>query len=329
MKYKISIAVIGDTKEIMSFISHYWKKDHVLAKSEELFLFQYQNYLSPSELNMVVAKNSDGEIKAILGFVPASYGSEQSDVFGALWKVADDVKAPMLGLKLLSFLRKKVNGRYLTLGLNETSSSIYRYMNFEVGYMTQWYIGNAQCSAKLTMNIEFPELDDSFQSKVIEPNEELFSLLSLNNSYPKKDREYIQHRFVEHPIYDYEFIGIFSKDKLSACMVIREQQGPSSKCIRIVDYIGDDSYLAGSAASIKKLLKERGAEYADLIAFGLAQDVLESGGFRKVNGDVVVPNYFEPFELKTIDILCAYDNSEATSIRIFKADGDQDRPNVI
>ena len=125
------MAEIGDTKEIMSFINHYWKKDHVLAKSEELFLFQYQNYLSPSELNMVVAKNSDGEIKAILGFVPSSYGSEQSDVFGALWKVADDVKAPMLGLKLLSFLRKKVNGRYLTLGLNETSSSIYRYMNFD------------------------------------------------------------------------------------------------------------------------------------------------------------------------------------------------------
>ena len=124
--------------------------------NREVFLFQYLNGADPKLLNVVVAKNSDDEIKAILGYVPSKYDSDKSDVFGALWKVSDDVKAPMLGLKLLSYLRNSIEGRYLSLGLNEVSSSIYRLVKFKVGYMSHWYIGNDGCNEyRIAKNIDF------------------------------------------------------------------------------------------------------------------------------------------------------------------------------
>ena len=50
----------------------------------------------------------------------------------------------------------------------------------------------------------------------------------------------------------------------------------------------------------------------------------------KVNcdeGDIVIPNYFEPFVQKNIAINYFTDSQALENLRIYKADGDQDRPN--
>ena len=45
---------------------------------------------------------------------------------------------------------------------------------------------------------------------------------------------------------------------------------------------------------------------------------------------MVVPNYFEPFVNKNIDISVGYRkyNNIKGNVRIFKGDGDQDRPTI-
>ena len=70
MKYSISVASIHDSSDIMAFINEHWKEGHLLATSEQLFLFQHQNALDPDKLNIVVAKDSDANEKRFWGLYP-------------------------------------------------------------------------------------------------------------------------------------------------------------------------------------------------------------------------------------------------------------------
>ena len=85
----------------------------------------------------------------------------------------------------------------------------------------------------------------------------------------------------------------------------------------------------GSASGLKSLLIGRGAEYIDVIAHGLDSHFLISSGFKEVDGDVIIPNYFEPFVQSNVLTLYAHEPIQKDTIRIFKADGDQDRASVL
>ena len=45
--------------------------------------------------------------------------------------------------------------------------------------------------------------------------------------------------------------------------------------------------------------------------------------------DIVIPNYFEPFIQENISISYFTDSQNLENLRIFKADGDQDRPSIM
>ena len=78
------------------------------------------------------------------------------------------------------------------------------------------------------------------------------------------------------------------------------------------------------------ILKEYKAEYIDLYSYGLPLEVLKESKFlniKEIKG-LIIPNHFEPFERKNIDIKYAYKNLiGGQTVRLFKADADQDRPN--
>ena len=73
-------------------------------------------------------------------------------------------------------------------------------------------------------------------------------------------------------------------------------------------------------------------EYIDFVEVGLDKECLINAGFinRKEYENVIVPNYFEPFVQENIDLDYAYKTVVNDSRTIFfKADADQDRPNII
>ena len=80
------------------------------------------------------------------------------------------------------------------------------------------------------------------------------------------------------------------------------------------------------------MLEEYEAEYLDLYSHGVPLKILKQAGFinrEKVEG-LVIPNYFEPFEQKNIDLRFAYKTDQSLPpVRLFKADGDQDRPQFL
>ena len=71
-----------------------------------------------------------------------------------------------------------------------------------------------------------------------------------------------------------------------------------------------------------------GHEYIDILTFGLSDQLLKKSGFKRLDHsqpEIVVPNLFRPFVQKNVKVL--FSNIKTlTDLRIYKADGDQDRP---
>ena len=345
VKYNLSIATFSDVKPLMNFIQQYWGAKHILATNEDVFLFQYQNQLDKKNINIVVAKNSEGIIKAILGFIPSQLKNQNSDVFAALWKVADDVKSPMLGLKLLNYLRKKTEyGLFTTLGLNETSSSIYRLMKYEVDYMQHFVILNqsivdyqiarvskAKKYALITSNSEMlKKCNKSLKVEILTNNSTIDDFVFSDNISPKKDLDYLHFRYFNHPVYSYKVLAIMNDQQVFAFWVVREQALNGRKCLRLVDYFGDNSFIADCALSLNEFVIKSDYEYLDFICMGMDTNTLVKAGFTAVNQDsdeLIIPDYFSPYLQKNIKMLYSVDRNIDTPIRLFKGDGDQDRPN--
>ena len=101
-----------------------------------------------------------------------------------------------------------------------------------------------------------------------------------------------------------------------------------SKVIRIVDAIGQ--FQGSLYDEFQAYLKEAGAEYIDLMNYGIDEDVFYQMGFRKLDldGNLIIPNYFEPFEQRNVKIDIAW-KADYENYVAFKGDSDQDRPNIL
>jgi hypothetical protein len=102
------------------------------------------------------------------------------------------------------------------------------------------------------------------------------------------------------------------------------------RALRIVDWYGDANGLAQAGTAIEGLLRETGAEYADLWQYGIAPDLLAGAGFSAVetDGAMIVPTLFEPFVQANKRLQFAFKAKGDEDFVIMRADGDQDRPNL-
>ena len=80
---------------------------------------------------------------------------------------------------------------------------------------------------------------------------------------------------------------------------------------------------------MQELLISEKSEYIDFYQYGISKNTFRNSGFIDVEKTkIIVPNYFEPFIKKNINLNFAYKSSiKNRKIYFFKGDGDQDRPN--
>lgn len=325
----IRFAEPDDAPKIMKFIDDHWKKNHILARDEAFFRYFYQN---DNALNFVISEESAGSINAILGFI--SYAKNNRDVMLCMWK-AIHTSDPVLGMKLLDFLR--INGDVNIIacpGINKKVIPLYQYFDYITGKMNHWYrlARNHDYKIAVVKDNEIPTVKySSFQWKYFSTFEEMlnsFDTKEYKNSFPKpyKENWYIKKRFFDHPVYKYNAFGIIREDGTTpAVFFYRVQEYNGSCAIRLVDCIGDYNDFAKIGKILDGLLEYHNAEYIDLYETGLSSNLLLHAGFKNVaETENIIPNYFEPYESRNVDI---YYCSTVPNIVLFKGDGDQDRPN--
>jgi len=330
----ITQAKVEDADGIMKFIDKEWKKGHIFGANKNFFLYEYKNQ---NFLNFIISKNNN-EINGMLGFLRSS-SDKNATVWTTMWKVSRSNGSPMLGIHLLNYLRDQGYKSVMSNGINKNTEEIYKYLGFNVGLLKQYFIPNKSLERyKIAI---FPKnnsdeilsisKDDNLLFKKIELRElqEKFSFNQYFSRLPYKDIDYFNKRFFEHPIYSYDVYGVFNSSELLSILVTRIAEHENSTCMRIVDFYGQEDTLNTFAWHLSQIMYLKGHEYIDIFSSGLGECVLLNAGFIKLDitqNDVVIPNYFEPFVQSNVSIKYFTDINNLSDLRIYKADGDQDRP---
>ncbi|QWD72726.1 hypothetical protein [Polynucleobacter sp. UB-Raua-W9] len=334
----ISLAKMEDADEIMDFINHNWANGHILGIHKDYFLYEYG---SGEGLNFVISK-SNNKIDGILGFIRPS-SDQHLDVWLALWKVVKSSKTPLLGLKLLNFLRKQGFRSILCSGINQNTIDISKNLNFKIGLLGHYFIPNlnlcdykiatipSQLSNKFKVNFRAQDSISGGKFSIRKvPWIDLNLLFDFNKQasrVPSKDSNYFKKRFYDNPIYTYDIYGVYADDKLLSILVCKVVFHDGRKCIRIVDFYGEELFLPLFTSYLSKIMESSGYEYIDMLCAGLKEELIDDAGFAKVRDfdGLIVPNYFEPFVKENIQIHYCAHTIDYENLRVFKADGDQDR----
>jgi hypothetical protein len=343
MIYDIKIAERNNARNIQFFIDIHWKKNHALAISKKLFDFQHFNSIN-SQYNYIIAVNNiTNEIDALIGFIPTSqYDSsllENGDYWGAIWKVRNDIEnneikdiGLLLWKKLLEFDGFNSFG---AIGISKIAKKIYALSGLTTGNLNHYFMINGD-----KINFKIAVIKDDFKTiSDIEINRDYhFDIIDINDfnensihcTYrPKKSVTYLKNRYSKHPIYNYDFIGLFEQSQLISIWVTRLIEINESKVLRIVDVYGNIENLPDLTPLLQGILVKTDCEYIDILNYGIDEKVFLNIGFNKLNfdGDVIIPNYFEPFEQRNVIIEIAY--KADYEYVVFKGDSDQDRPNIL
>lgn len=336
--YNFRLATIDDVDDIMNFIGTEWKKDHILAQDKEFFLWQYgrSEYGDLDNINIVLLTDKQKKILGITGFIAYSDDKDRFDIAPALTKVKEAGLLPMTGIEFMKRQMELVGERHhISSGTNpKTIKPIYeRVFKFRVGVMQQYYMLNDQVEQYSIAKVERKEIVVPKQSgyQLVEFNqldeiENEFDLSADYDKMPYKSREYLNKRYFQHPVYKYKKWKIKAAGgDVVALLFGREISVNKSKVLRLVDYRGDVEHIYRLGAEIQAIMNQNQYEYVDMMVDLLDEEKMRENGFVLLDHDgaEIVPNYFEPFVRENVKI--HYENDGECII--FKAEGDQDRPN--
>jgi len=327
-----------DFSRILGFIESYWRNDHIFVRNPDLMAWQHIDYPG-TNINFVLAE-SDQEIVALLGFIPFSRFDPSLDIDTvalAIWKRLDSA-APGTGLKMLNWLiTKKHLASVIAIGLNEATLPIYQSLGFKTGRMSHFAIfrpglnessitgQNIQHSATLGDGLRLLSHENELSEHAVFSIGEL-----LSSNQPLKSGTYYLERFQEHPWFDYQFLTLGRGTRVVLLVVIRVVTVGNSSVIRVVDIAGNLEELPLAAGALSEVVSRLGADYMDILVHGADETAMHASGFQSTQSrpDLVIPNYFEPFEPRNVEVLFAYKTPNSPlHFHLHPADSDQDRPN--
>jgi len=336
---KISQLNLVDKDIFYKFIKNYWVKKVKMTFLKKVFVWQYA---SNKKLNFVIAKNKK-ELIGIQGFIPMKhYDSSLSkeNVFQAFLRVKEGNNigtAILLHKKIISLCKAKFIG---VIGIDEITHKFHRWLGFKIFKMNHHFLLSekfkvfkiAKINEKLrhkkkikhNLNISYEKLNFKNINKI---KNQIFK-----KSFPKKSKNFLIKRYLKNPFYRYLILQIKRNNHPISIIVIRPIKLKERNILRLVDYIGSENDAKYIQPACKKILEYYNAEYLDFYSHGISSELLKNSGFENrydyQNKEIIIPNYFEPFIKKNVDIYCAYKTNLRKKIKLFKGDGDGDRPNV-
>lgn len=334
--YTIRLCYKHELDDLLDFIKHYWKENHIFNKSISLFNWQH---LGESHVNFVMAKdNETGRLLGVLGFIPTYQYDEnlkdKKDMWGAIWKITNDAPSG-LGLKIMQFFYAEINPiSYGAIGNTPIALSLYKLIKLKTGNLNQYFLfsnSSEQYDIAKTGNLDKNDKDIHQMDEMVIKEINLSSDILLPHLHcPQKSLAYLINRYQNHPIYKYIFFGVYDDNVIKAILIIRKQFAGASSCLRIVDIYGNINAIGCLYRQLQDLMKKEGSEYIDCYNHGISETVFSRIGLKKLdpNGETIIPNYFEPFEQRNVIINFAVKTLYPDYV-IFKGDGDQDRPSII
>ncbi len=330
----LRFAAAADEPRIVQFLRENWTPNSILVTSP--LVFEYQ-YMRQAECGFVLAEDEEtGAIQGIKGFIPLNH-EPVPDVAAAL-AIALKGSHPMLNMEMQRYLEKNTNCRMMcSPGLNpNTAARVYPLFRYKVDKLKQYYrLGKKESFQIAHIAHVPPECGKEGGLRLVRyaTLQEMlahFTPEDYKANRPYKDAGYIEYRYFDHPVYEYQVYGAQAADgHASSLLVTREIACGGSRVIRIIDLIGRREDFAEIGGALDRLLADIGAEYIDFYCYGLPDAYLRDAGMtlREEQDENIIPNYFEPFVQKNVDIIFFCNLHE--DFLICKSDGDQDRPSIL
>ncbi len=334
---RIELAALRDADEIMRFLHEHWRSNHILSRSRELFLYDFQD---GERLNIAVSRDETGAVTGLFGFMFYN-SSALPDLAGSLWKAVVHVTEPMAGLKLRNFVMGNVPHRFFCApGAGLQTRPVYEMLGMQWHRMHHYFLLNpARRSFELAAVPERRRVGgrvgkrdpETAVERMRDPGElQQFCFDDDPRLRPLKDRRYVYKRFFRHPIYSYDVYALRSGGAIANIMVCRMAEHGGSRAYRLVDFYGPEASMPQAASFLQEYIIDHDAEYADFVCHGFDHAIMKDAGFQDLDfsqDELIIPNYFEPFERKNVPVYCVADRVPGVHFRQVKADGDQDRPN--
>ena len=313
----------SDKKNLFNFLEKNWNINHIYLKDKKYFDYEFSD-----NSNFILAKDND-EIIATLGYFDYD---NKGDIWTVIWKNSGKMND---GLKCLQFLLNAGYKSVSSCGINKKTIPIYEFLGINTGRLKHFYILNqeikeykiAKIVEKNIRKVKYEEFKDVIEINNIGELLKLINYQELKKYNFYKSPEYFNKRYFKHPYYKYHIL-VRTKNT-NSILVYRIVRKNGGSCIRIMDFLGDEKEFNKIANYlVDKMLKEK-HEYIDVYETGMEDNILLNSGFvERAEGDFnIIPNYFEPFVQKNIEIY--YMSNCKDKFRIFKGDGDQDRPSVV
>ena len=338
--YKYRFCNISEIDKLKDFIDKHWRKGHILSKSDELIKFQHQ-VEGRDTLTFVVAENQlTGEFDGVYGYISnwkyAPTHKIPNVQWGAVWKTRDDIhneEIGKIGLGMLRFILKNdPSDVFGSMGISGTHKHLAETLGYIMGEMNRYYFPNQ--SVNDFKVIKCPDINNMSDYKTDSYVKEIdfpYGFEPKHNMNPYKDIEYFENRYKNHISFNYRYLGLFYKDTLKGVFVFRNVDSAGPRVLRIMDFIGDMTDVQNVNYSVQQLLQTENAEYIDCLNYGIESIFFKKMGFKQVLKDckTILPEYFSPFEQRYVPMEYAYITEINTPMVIFKADADQDRPNIM
>jgi hypothetical protein len=330
-----------DIDDVVRFIDTYWESGHALATCRALLDWQHRDAGGEGYSFIIARRPQDRSVLGMLGYIPTrrfdpALGAD-AVVWLTMWKVRNDAGVAGLGLLLLQHLtRTEPHLAIGALGLNPATVPLYRALGYRVGELHHYVRPNAAVEsfelATLVPATEKPAPGYSGLTAHRLTRDSQFDALAFSPtdaSLPRKTPEYFRARYARHPLYSYEVIALLNDGTPAGLMAARTAEYGGRRALRIVDFVGAESVLAGTGQLVQRLLEELDAEYADVYNAGIDRRAFERAGFRRIDpdGPEIVPDHFEPFERRNVRLWFALKGPQPAIL--FKGDADQDRPNRV
>lgn len=321
----LRLAHPDEAQRVVDFINANFDWKLPLVNREEYFSFYYR---SGEELQFALAEE-EGRLLAVAGYIRAA-NAPGADVWVSVWVAQKGHNG--VGLELMAALPRLTGAGVVACNnIRPKTMAFYRFLGWHAGRVGHFYRLAGLPEYRLA-KIADPTVLPAGGDLTLEPVEgpEALAALGMPASphIPRKDVWYMGRRYFAFPHLTYSVYAAKAGGRLLAYLVCRVVDSGQGKALRIADFVGDTSLLPRLGAAIDGLLKQSGAEYAECYCAGVDPAVLAAAGFseRKEGDANILPNYLQPPLFENTEYY--YFTSDPARFVLFKADGDQDRPNL-
>lgn len=325
------LARLGEDRQIIDFINSHFDMRLPLINRPE---FYRHYYAGRGGVPQFAVAEQDGSYLSAAGYILANTAS-QPDVWVSVWVAAKGHNG--VGLELMNALPDLVHADVLACNnIRPNTCTFYRFLGWEADRMHHYYRlapagPNGYLLAKPVRPIILP-VKGGLALIRVESAADLIPLgMPPSVHTPRKDLWYLRRRYFHYPHFTYDFWMAKLEGKLACYVVTRTVSAAETGCVpvlRLVDFLGPDEALPLLGSAFDRLLQQTGAEYIDCYNVGIPAEIWRAAGFceRLPDDGNVIPNYLTPPLRENTEYY--YFTNKPDHFVMFKADGDQDRPNL-